>query len=321
MGLAGVSAAGACSDEEAAKAGTKTGAAHSDVEPEAKAEPVTDEQRALWELTCPEALARGLNTAPPPPPPPLPANVEELIAAATLPLAEPTVGPAPELYGVVPRAFPGRLPRALGLDGSSCDPSPLEELQAAHPDEESLYCAVAFASAHCGRLERAWAWTERRAEDFPRSPGAQVAVPIRRLAAIQPEPTSRYPYREQLPPEQRLAVAVAVVADADAILETRPDDLDAHSVAMAAWIHQSMAHPLVEPPQTAEDLLQFLLVRRDSQRAWEHERALGEARGLSICGDTLEPGGECIPPPPLDEEAAESDAALMARVLGQRPSP
>lgn len=308
--LLGVSVLGAACDRGKAEASVST---PTTVEPQPEPQPEVlakvQLDTALWGSTCAEDLASWADAGPPPPPPPQP-QPDDLPSA---PLVPPATGPAPARYAKMPRSWRSDLPARLGLSERACDPEALVRLHQEHPQEESLYCAIAFAYEECGQLEQAMAWAEKRVASFPESIDARLAVAVRRFLPLEPDRESGLGHNEQLAAADRLAIATQVLADVEGVLSQRPTDVTALQLASQAHIQQAYAYGLYD--DAPEHALRALLARKVLVEAWTRTQAIAEIQGWPSCDAPEAVEAErCLPRPPLTEEELRADAELEARL-------
>ncbi|HLT37662.1 MAG TPA: hypothetical protein VK034_15320 [Enhygromyxa sp.] len=266
--------------------------------------------REAWASTCAESLIPTGPLPPLPPPWSLPEHPPSKIATPT----EPKPVPAPRL---VPLARPNgsELATRVGLKPDACDPTPLLALLDQHSKDESLHCAIAFAFEQCGQLDQALVWLERRAADFPASADARLALGWWRFASLLPDPQKGLPFNDQLSYPERMAIASAVVADAEAALSLRPNDVAAHRLAVLAHAQKQLAREVVSVPETVEDQLEILASRKDAMAAYIHKDAEARARGVPECTD--DSVVDCRASLRLLEEDMAGDAELEAQLREQ----
>ncbi len=272
--------------------------------------------RDLWMSTCSE---RWIDTSPPPPPPPpaLDARWSRSRADAVSP---PTVPPPSSTKAALPRwRNADRLFATLDLE--DCDLTPLITLEPDHRDEEAYHCVMAFAYDRCGDVESATVMEQRRADRFPGSAGAQIALAVRTLAPLFSGSGDGAPYNTTLAAADRIAIADSALSQLRTIQRNHPSDVRPHQWSIMAHHQRFFARQIVEDPQTPEQALQTLLGRQDLMNAWRELRAIGELVQWPECRGAAAHQSPCRPLAPLSKAEVAADAIAWEALTTGSPSP
>lgn len=268
--------------------GSSGSEASSSTSPAALTAPVEPEPVPRWASTCLESIE--LQAPPPPPPPLMPEDdeIEMILRDAALPLSPAAAPATSERVATLPEQLVrartrDNLARRIGIDAATCDVEALVRRHDAAPTDESLYCAIAFAYDVCKQPEQAMAWTKRRVDDFPASQDARLALALRRLFPLVPDPSSGRAFNESIPAAERAAIATTAITELEALVTQRPDHRRTLAAAALAYTLRASGREWIASIETPEQLLDLVHQQRDLTGAWRHARALALLEGQKDC--------------------------------------
>jgi hypothetical protein len=214
-------------------------------------------------------------------------EIELILRGAELPLS-PAAPAASERFAALPEQLVAArtrdaLARRIGIDTNACDVEPLVRRHDAAPTDESLYCAIAFAYDVCKQPEQAMAWAKRRVDDFPASQDARLALALRHLFPLFPDPTSGRFVNDGIPAAERAAIATKAITELEALVAQRPDHRRTLVAAALAYTLRASGREWIASIETPEQLLDLVHQQRDLTGAWRHARALALLEGQKDC--------------------------------------
>lgn len=260
-----------------------------------------------WTLAVTSALLLG---CPRPAPPP-----QEPSATGSAEPAAPLHDPARASPCALADTFPFGLPNHADevrelfdlfvLQGlvESCAPGPALRRRAAGHGEDG-YCVAATQADACDDPDLGVRLRER-ADEYPQSIGAWIALASFRYRPLHPDPETQLPYNETLRPEERRQIADTVLEalrNAEAI---DPDDRRVYVGRAAAYTQRAWTWMVLERPESPPEELEAIQARQDWLEAWRAEQ-----RRCELDGDT-----RCPPPPqsPREIEADRTRASQLQR--------
>jgi hypothetical protein len=178
--------------------------------------------------------------------------------------------------------------------------------------EEGWYTRIAKQYDDCGRTKDADEWFAKRTKDFPTSVRAYLALAVRKLEALYPEPDSGLQYNGNLSEAERLQIANDAIALLDKATMIDPKFIEAYVYRSIAYTQRQLARRYGDDPttNTAYENLNMLLAREDRMSAWRQQKAVCDIKQEPECPLDKAPEGPCcmLGPRPLTPEEETSDA-------------
>ncbi len=183
----------------------------------------------------------------------------------------------------------------------------------AEPREEGWYSVIARQYDKCGRTKDSEQWFIKRTVDFPQSVRAFLALAIRKLEQLYPEPDSGLQYNANFSEDERINIANEVIALLDKATQIDQNFREAYTYRSIAYTQRQLARRYGDDPtqNTVYENLNRILAREDTMAAWRQQKNICDIEKQPTCPIDTPPTGPCcmVPPRPLTPEEEAADLA------------